>query len=260
MNNSKLFQLLRSLSNYELKELEVLLLSPFFNKNKTIIKFYKKLIRYAPDFNHHSLKKEFMASTLFQPSDKGRVKKLQYAMSDFVKLIENYLVQKELAIKVEENNLLLLQAYKRKGLDKLFSKKVNDFDKLLDKAPYRDIEYFHLKYRLNNTVLTHSNTAKVSKTIDSLKETFQYLDSFYFSSKFLQSIVFNDRRHTFEEDYDFFIEKELLALSNKEELNNIPLFKIYRLLMQEKEEKTLHAKVNIYFKLKEEVFNRVNSK
>ena len=257
MINSKLIQLLKSLSASELKELQSFLLSSFHNKNKVVPKLYKLLIRYAPDFNHSALQKEAVADRLFSQTESSRIKKLQYAMSDFVKILESYLMMKELDSTGEEHSFLLLQIFKKRGLEKFFFKKAADFDKQLEGMPFRDIEYFHLKYRLNNLILTHPNTEKVSKSIDSFKETFEYLDSFYLSSKFLQAIVFNDRRHTFEEDYDFFIKKELLELTDKQELNDVPLFKIYKLLMREMKEDTLAAKVSIYFELKKEVFKNL---
>lgn len=258
MINSKLIQLLRGLSNTELRELELFVQSPFHNKNKTISKLYKILVRYAPDFNHAYLEKKQVADRLFSGVEKEKIKKLQYAMSSFVKLLDDYLINKELQTEKEDKQFLLLKAYKKRALDKFFFKSAQDFDKRLDGLPYRDIEYFNLKHQLNKAILTHPTTEKVSKTVNSFQETFEYLDFYYLSSKFLQSIVAHDRRHTFGEEYSFFLKKELLEISEQEKWQKIPLFRIYNFLIQDTVKENLEEKVSIYYQLKDEVLNSLS--
>ena len=258
MINSKLLQLFKSLSPPEVRELESFLQSPFHNTNSLLLRLYKILRRQAPHFKESRLRKEEVADQLFAKEEKDKVRKLQYAMSAFVKLIEHYLVEKELQKKKEEEQFLLLTAYKRRGLDKFFFKKTIEFERSLEKSAYRDIEYFFQKYRLNNAILTHPTTEKVSKEVAGFRATFDALDNFYLGSKFLQAMVAHDREQTFEQSYDFFFKKELLTFSKQKGKEDIPLFKIYKLMIKGAVEKMVDQRIQIYFELKTEVLNNLS--
>ena len=58
MLKSKTLDILGALSPDEVKEFRIFLTSPYYNTNKTVLKFFDILIKFYPDFNQSSLTKE----------------------------------------------------------------------------------------------------------------------------------------------------------------------------------------------------------
>src|SRR5688572_193243 len=90
MINSTLIGLLRTLNKGELKKLDEMVISPYFNKKSAVIKFWKAVKKYAPAFDtgmltHEELYKEIFPGQVF---NYGTLKNLIYEMT---KLTEKFL-------------------------------------------------------------------------------------------------------------------------------------------------------------------------
>ncbi|MDO8365149.1 MAG: hypothetical protein Q7T20_00025 [Saprospiraceae bacterium] len=108
MQQSKLLELLRRLDRRQLARVGEAVLSPFFNKNEDIARFYQHLLRFAPTFNQPELAKVIVLNNLklAKPLDERR---LQYLMSDLVALVENVLAIDRLECDEPARLILLAQ-------------------------------------------------------------------------------------------------------------------------------------------------------
>lgn len=110
--------------------------------NPAIVKLYLLLRENHPEFGSAALAKEHIFRKLF-PGRAYDHQKMLNLMSDFMSLLEQYLVALQLEADEQEQKKLLVQAYsERPDCYDIFEKKVLELDKFLDAKPYRDELYF----------------------------------------------------------------------------------------------------------------------
>lgn len=145
MQQSKLIRQLKILSPAELKRLFQFLKSPFYNANPAMVKLYLLLRAHYPEFDSKVLSKEKVFRKLF-PDRTYDHQKLLNLMSDFMAILEQYLIVLQLEKDELEQKKLLLQSYlERPDCYEIFEKKVWELDNFLDAQPFRDESYFQEK-------------------------------------------------------------------------------------------------------------------
>lgn len=119
MKDTKLAEILLKLTKIEFRNLEEFLLSPFFNKNQNILKLY-----YIFKDNYNSLaagtiEQEEIFSQIF-PKEKFDDVKSRKLLSNFTKLVEQYMIILELENNKVNTNIILLNAFKDRNITKSF--------------------------------------------------------------------------------------------------------------------------------------------
>ncbi|MBS1493792.1 MAG: hypothetical protein JST55_09785 [Bacteroidetes bacterium] len=119
MKDTKLAEILLKLTKIEFRNLEEFLLSPFFNKNQNILKLY-----YIFKDNYHLLSTgEIQQEIIFRqifPKEKFDDVKSRKLLSNFTKLVEQYLIILELENNKVNTNIILLNAFKDRNINKSF--------------------------------------------------------------------------------------------------------------------------------------------
>jgi len=141
MQNSNLIKILNNLSKDELKSFEDFIASPYFNKKPTVIKLFRELKEYYPEFNSENLTKENIYFQLYKgkPFNDGM---LRNQMSELYKLLLKFLGNEafnrdSIEFKIKVSRELLLR-----GLSKTFKnfaddvKKENEKDNLIENEFY----------------------------------------------------------------------------------------------------------------------------
>lgn len=259
MHKSKLLYLLGGLNKKEMRELEQFIDSPAFNKDKTIKPLYEQLLRYFPAFDSPRLQKENLANRLYGNAEASTLKKLAYTTSNFIKLVRKYLLWKELEVEEDDRDFLEMKAYKRRNLDKAFFKKGEQFNKRLDDLPYRDMIYFHLKFRLNWLIAIHEGEPSFEKRKLTIKSFIEYLELFFVNAKLFQFNIIQGRKRLFNEKFNLLLEEEIIKLLQDKLFKNVPSLQIqyntFKLLSEKSPEK-----LEVYFyNLKALIFNNLTS-
>lgn len=119
MKETKLAEIILKLTKIEFRNLEEFLLSPFFNKNQNILKLY-----YILKDNYHLLPGGMVAQEdIFRqifPKEKFDDVKSRKLLSNFTKLVEQYLIILELDTDKVNTNIILLNAFKDRNITKSF--------------------------------------------------------------------------------------------------------------------------------------------
>lgn len=119
MKDTKLSEILLKLTKIEFRNLEEFLLSPFFNKNQNILKLY-----YILKDNYHMLSTGMIEQQeIFRqifPKEKFDDVKSRKLLSNFTKLVEQYLIILELDNNKVNTNIILLNAFKDRNITKSF--------------------------------------------------------------------------------------------------------------------------------------------
>lgn len=227
MHDSKIIEILKSLTKKEFKDLE-----SFIEQHKSIKShkptqvLFSYLKKQYPNFEKEKIDRMVVYKVLFD-KEVFNEKKLNYIKSDLTEIVEDFLAYSQYLDIKEQSNYFLAQAYRKKGLNKLLEitlreqrKKLNDSNILKDEM--------HLLYRyLCETTTLLSFEAQNVEPEENIFEINRTLDYFYIAGKLkLIAKAYNDqlpKSHTI-----WVIDEILNRLDNDPNLSQEPIILIYK--------------------------------
>ena len=181
MRNSKLTQVIASLSDKELKDLEKYLL---YQTDTSALSFrlFQIYKRALPNLLKGSLNKRVVFKELFGLSDYKDVK-VREQMSALLKLTESYLILQELQKNEFYRHLALLKQYRKRNIGNLFQQQEKVVQLSVDSDPYLNIETYRRSYLLadeQNNFFEQQQNITHDESIGLKNKSF---DAYYFSAK-----------------------------------------------------------------------------
>lgn len=140
MFRTKAIDILKTLNKTEFKKLSVFLSSPYFNKNKKIIKLYDCLKRFYPEFADPKLTNESLHSCIY-PGKKYNDSMLKNLLSEFFGLSEKFIMQRAVDNDKRINLKKLASEYVKQGSEKNFTSTLEKLLKITDESGF-DTEFF----------------------------------------------------------------------------------------------------------------------
>ncbi len=196
MISSQAIKILRSLDEKEIEMLNDFIYSPFFNKSKTIIKFWEILKKLYPDFKDDLISKERIFTLTFSGKkyNYGTMKNL---IHNFTQLIEKFLEIKfheEDKFQHDYNTLVYsIVKYYPDHFKKKYGRMMKDFSKI------REGEDYHYLYKYQLLRLSTSFAALESKMDKALFEQGDSLIYFFlihlFQVNFNMRIFYNSKNY-----------------------------------------------------------------
>lgn len=180
MENSKLITLLRMLSEKQLKKLLDYVNSPYFNKKQEIALFCGELIRFAPNFEHKKLTKEYLYTKVSGQKNFDE-KEMGYWMSDLVKLTEDFIAIEQTKNNEPLQHNTLLEYYLTQKAEKFFLATLRNAQKFQDQYPYRDYSYYQNQYQIHERENEFFDRQKKHAGDDSLQKAIDNFDVYYLS-------------------------------------------------------------------------------
>ncbi|GEM_PF-5952725 len=243
MKPNKLFNLLQSLTIKEFKELEAYVKSPFLIKRRTDLPaFYQALKPFYPFTKIEAVTKEFLFEEVYSEQDFNG-KKFRSLLSDFVKIIENYLLFLENEVDRFEKDKRLVAIYGKRNVYDEFTKGKKKLITSLEAAPYRDANFYFNKYRLESDFYFHPKTQN-RKEVNSLLEGIKDFESFFVLERAKLGLDLKNMEKLYNITHDFNLED----FSNTNPKNNLIyiLFKKAFSLI-DKQEKSIYLELyNLY--------------
>lgn len=204
MLQSKLMELLRTLTSRQHSRLEEYLASPFFNKNEDLLAFFRALKPFAPAFSSPALGKE-----VFLKKENLEARRLAYLMSDLLKQTENFLIVEALLEDDHLGNRALLEIYHQKGLAKHYRGLLDKATRKLEEYPWRNAEFLYWQFQLRQLEYLHSD--KSQRTFNPfLQEASHALDRFYLVEKLRLSCAMVNMVQLLNVDYDLGLAEDIL--------------------------------------------------
>lgn len=172
MQKSKLISLLRSFNKEEIRKFNEMVNSPFFNKEKVLMKFTGLICSYYPEFNSRYLEKEKVFDYLY-PGKKYNDALMRNIISDLYKLSEEFLLIENLKADDTKRDLMLLQELRIRKLYKHFLQIKTKAEKRIEQFEIKGELYFDSKSELNRLY-----TAFLRETKDTyIRENDHYQES-----------------------------------------------------------------------------------
>ncbi len=229
MLKSQLILLFKGLNKQELNEFVRYVKSPFFNKNQRIIKLTQYIAKYFPDFDSPKLSKDVVAKKVL--GAEGGSRALAYVMSDLKKLLEDYLVWKEVQTKPIDRDYFLLRNLSIRSNQQSFIAISNRQTDRLEEYGKKDMFYYYHQFRLHHLLLAHKTAERISNSVDDLEQAMKNLDRFYFMAKLQYACEISNREGIFanKKPYEVLFMDEIKSITSKAPFTDNLLFESYQL-------------------------------
>ena len=221
MNDSKLIEIIKSLSEDELKQFGHFCRFSTYHKKSLSIKFADYLLSLYPKFNPKRLSNEVLFSKLY-PNEPFKQKKLYDQVYFLMRLLEDFLAFIDFKEDTFSQNQHLIASLRKRNHRKAFNKKTASSQQDLDREVERDSNYYYkhfiLAYESDNYFLMNNLTDRN----DSIKDKARYLDLYYFSSKLRDSCEMISRQDIINEKYDFTLTRDLINVIEENHETYLP--------------------------------------
>lgn len=182
IENNKLLRLFKLLNKVETRRFKKLLQSPFFTTNSHLLKLYDYLIKYYPDFAHPKLTKALIFTYLF-PNRAYNDNKLRMLLREFTRLLEDFLVIKEVRENEFERKKRLVNAYGQRNEMDLFEQGTFRLLEEMKAISIKDKNHFFEQQQLIQNLVYHPATPKTTSMINMQTDMMEYLEMHYWSNK-----------------------------------------------------------------------------
>lgn len=226
MENSHLIITLRTFSQKEFRELRKWLDSPIHNQRSDVILLFEYLTSYAHLEDEKYLKKEKVFGKIFtnEPYDDAR---LRQTMHFLLKAVEDYLIWQEMQEDVVKTRIALASVYRKRRLDKAFTKLIRSVENIQEKFSYRNEKYLQNEYLLQQEKYLFLEGKK--RTIKmNLQEMSDSLDLTYIADKLKLSSLMLAHQAVYKASYDMgLLDEESLKHIEDKKLQSVPAVGTY---------------------------------
>ncbi len=161
---SKIIELLRSFGHNEYRKLGDFVRSPFHNKSESLVHLYDYFGKFSKDFDGLDINYEEIAD-LVLPDEKFNESRVRSLISNFVKLIEAFLIYTTFEKYTTYQKTLLLNTLNSRNLPKSFKAALNETIEVQKKENNRDEDYYYSQIYIEvesfNYILERSTSVDV---------------------------------------------------------------------------------------------------
>ncbi len=221
---AKLFEVFNLLSKKERRQLRQFLQSPYFTQRKDVFALFD-LLAEARQRERSYPSKEKLFRKIFPDAGYDDLR-MRALMSDLQEFIEQFvLVNKKLNNPLEAR-LELTNYYRTNDQVKHFHSSFKKSEKLLEKSPHRNAEYFRKKMDLQTEWLQFALRTKRTAELN-LQEISDTLDIFYLISKLRHACTQLSHQKVFQREYDFGFLPAIIKEVESRDLLQIPAVGVY---------------------------------
>jgi hypothetical protein len=141
MQNTKLIQLLQTLTSPELKSFEKFIHSPFHSQKRDVTKYFALIKKHYPKFDSPAFTPEKLFKNLY-PGEKYSEERMRANNSFLYKMAKEFLIHSGLNENDFYKDILLLEQYKKRELNSSFESLSGTMDNGLKSSVYSLDDYF----------------------------------------------------------------------------------------------------------------------
>lgn len=230
MKKTKLEELISSLSRYEVIAFRDFLNSPFFNKNEELLPYFNWLVQGKQNTNNE---RETGEISLYSNKKDGGRKTIDLTYL-LVLLMEEFFSVNSMRKDGLKKKIKLLSEASERGMERVLKSAKTDVEVIVEKAGYRDHQYYHDHFIYMNELDRHfSRQARIERD-KSLQLKADSLDIFYLSQKLKDSCEMMNRQMIMQEKFDFHFLDILLDYVSKNMISysEYPAIVIYHTILK----------------------------
>jgi hypothetical protein len=222
MQNTLVFEIIAQFSKAEQRDARNFLASPFFNQRQDVRLLFDFL---AKQPTPPSREAAWEAAQPGQPFDEQQFRLL---LSYLLKLVEQYLVQKERQREPLDEGHLLLASYRRRKLPRHFEKAQKAIAKQAENQPLRHPSFYLEAHFAENQNYLHLLESGRTKELN-LQAVEDQLTTAMLAMKLRQACLLRSHQAVFNTSYRIDLLDEIIALANESAYRDSPAVQVYRL-------------------------------
>jgi len=242
VKKNKVIAQLMALPPKEFRRFGKFVRNPANNKKDTLIRLYQFVVNNHPEYEERKFNKaqcllyvfpelEYQYERLNGKADEFVSKKLKNPLYEFKNLIEEFIIQQELAVRSHEKTMLLIKGlFKRQMHDKAFQlidKELKSLEGMVGDDYYHHFYQFQLLELKQDHVL---DKVKINPHI--YTNLINNLDLFYLDSRLRFECIIKDRKENFDNLYNNLFAKDIKSLVENYEIEKMtPTIKLYSKLI-----------------------------
>jgi hypothetical protein len=219
MQNSQLSQLIHSFSAQEQREIKKFLTSPYFNLREDVVLLFDWFC------TNETPKKDSTKQYLFGEQELPD-EVLRLRMTYLMRLIEQYMAQKEFEGDTIYQNLLLATHLRKRGLKVPFERQKKWLEKKLDNQPLRDTKYYEAQFRLNWEMHQLVSSAKPTYT-EHLQAASKSADIAYIAQKLRLICLSATQQTVYHSNFNAEWEREVVDFAEQQFMSSERIIVIY---------------------------------
>lgn len=230
MKETKLIEVIQTLSSKEMGAFVDFVKSPYFNKNSKLNILASVISSNFPSFSEQNISKQKVFKKLYPEEKNYRDEMMRKIIHSLFELLKKYMALSEIESSTYHSNNFLLQALKKRKLEdlseKILQKMMDDFHKQTVENRNSNLIAYNLYEEKREAFNKKLITAELTEVF---RQQFIYLDIFYFTSKLWQYIKLLMLNKSFNVDVDIETLNYYLDYIKKHELlfKKSILLKIY---------------------------------
>ena len=230
INDSRLIDLLKALTGREMRSLSEFVASPFFNKKEKVTRLFEYVKKRYPGFRAiyrtDLYQYVFQKKTNKQALDNTQYANLRYAMSDLVKLVQEYLLHEELKKNEVRQKHQLATVFLERGLQKHVPDLLKTAKEKHALRPQGDPLHLYDMSQLAEAELFHSLTLDWGKPIG-MQAALDHFHHHALAGQLRLYAAALSREHTMPFTYNYLMEKELLEHFSENDYTHVPIVDAY---------------------------------
>lgn len=224
MHKSKLIALLKTFDADEIKSLRRHTQGAAANTDT--LRFFEYLYALYPGFESSKIKKEFAYKKLYGPGPYND-QVMRHLKSQLFAHIQTYIVKINAAQNPFQQQLALLQQYRKRNLSKLFEEQLREVKKEMDAAPVRDKDFYAAQVDVDQEFNRYLKAKQVRTLEPNIQQLSNNLDLYYAVQKIKLFIEALNYKNMASAEYSIDMMDEITALVNKRGYIDMPVLKVY---------------------------------
>lgn len=225
MDNSNLISLINSFSQKEIGIAQKWLANPLHNTRQDVCDLYDYLTNSITGFKAEYLDKELIWACLY-PESKYNAGKLRQIVHFLYKSLESFLVYQELQADKFKQRFYLMEALRKRGLNKQYNQVAKQTQQLLTKHQEKDQNYLEANYQFSKINFRMAEDQKRVVSLD-LQVISDDLDRQYLAEKMRLTCALNSHKAIYKINYKARLVNVLLEEIEQEESFQHPAIQVY---------------------------------
>jgi len=226
MKDSRLWVLLETLCKKEMREFRKFTRSPFFNQREDVVQLYDYLVECLTLHKVVPTKRQVFLQVYDRQKGDYDDHKVRLIMSFLFKLMERYLLVKELLSEEVKTKTRLAEIYRKRDLPAHSQRCLKEVVSLQKKRLCCDADSYEDSYRLH---LEKYHFASVNNRMNdvNLQAVSDNLDIAYISRKLRHACLSLSHQAVSQTEYDFGFLSEIISFVKRKNLHSIPTIGVY---------------------------------
>lgn len=232
MRDTKLYKALVQLSGHELNRLFRFVVSPYFNRNESIIKLFEWIREDLKSEESTPISKEELWRICYGSAEEfqdGRFRKLQ---SDLLKLVEEYYAQEIFESNPIYKAKYLLEAINEKKLQPLKTSALKTAKILIESQELRPAAFYYYQYEIEQSTFDLNRTQSERSSKSNIEDIAQNLDRFYLAEKLRYYCTILNHQNVAALDYKLLFIDEIIKHVEAHGYEDVPPIRVYYQILQ----------------------------